>query len=121
MKKRKVTLYVQSVKSVIGTEKWGRWGYVAGAGIRGGYRLIPDYKTYSKAKYEWVLPDDQKKTVEMVKAIAQKHGFDVEIVDVVKVKKKLGIKTFPTLIMNTGEKIEGNISKEQVELFLTKT
>lgn len=121
MKKRKVTLYVQSVKCLIGTEKWGRWGYVSGAGIRGGYRLIPDYKTYSKAKYEWVLLDDQKKTVEMVKAIAQKHGFDVEIVDVTKDKKRLRIKTFPTLLMDTGEKIEGTISKEQVEMLFTKT
>lgn len=114
MDRRKITLYVQSVKSVVGTETQGRWGYKVGPGIRGGYRLIKDYKQYSTIKYEWVLPEDQKSTVEMVKAIAHQYGVNVEIIDVAKSKKRAKIKIFPTLVMDTGEKIEGSISKEQI-------
>lgn len=118
--KRKVTLYVQSIKTLIGTEEWGRWGYVASPSVRpGGYRLVRDYKTYSEPKYERVLPEDQKKFVEIVKDIALKHGFDVEIVDVAK-EKELKIKVFPTLITDSGEKIEGNMPQEQVELMFRK-
>jgi len=120
MKKRKITLYVKSVKSVTGTEKWGRWGYVASPSVRpGGYRLVRDYKTYSEPKYEKILPEDQKNFVKMVKEIAPRHGFDIEIVDVTK-QKGLEVKTFPTLITDSGEKIEGCVSKEQVESQLAK-
>jgi len=120
MNKRKVTLYVQSIKTLIGTEEWGQWGYVASPSIRpGGYRLVQDYKTYSEPKYERVLPEDQKKFVEIVKDIASKHGFDVEIVDVAKEKERK-IKIFPTLITDSGEKIEGSMPQEQVELMLRK-
>jgi len=120
VKGHRVTLYVKSVRTVVGTEEWGRWGFVGGAGARSGTRLLPDYKVYSEAKYESVLPDNQKKVVEMVEEIARKHGFEVEVVDVAK-KKGLKIKTFPTLITDTGEKIEGDISKDQIESFLAKT
>ncbi|MEM3616820.1 MAG: hypothetical protein QXJ31_02775 [Candidatus Bathyarchaeia archaeon] len=120
MDKRKIILYVQSAKKVAGTETWGRWGYTGGPGIRGGYRIVRDYKQYSETKYEWILPEDQKSVVEIVKAIAHQHGFDVEVVDVAKSKKKLKIKVFPTLVMDSGEKIEGVISKEQIIQLLTK-
>jgi hypothetical protein len=106
---------------VTGTQKWGRWRFVASPGVRpGGYRLIPDYKDYSEPKYENVLPDDQKNIVEMVKEIASRYGFDVEIVDVTKSEKGPRIKTFPALITDSGEKIEGSISKEQIESFFAK-
>ena len=128
MKGHKITLYVQSVKTVTGMEEWVRWGYVGGAGLRGGYRLIPDYKVYSEAKYKRALPDDQKKVVEMVKEVGHKYGFEVEVIDVAmenvldrlmqeEVKK---IRVFPTLITDSGERIEGDISKEQIESLLAK-
>ncbi|MEM3726422.1 MAG: hypothetical protein QXK98_06125 [Candidatus Bathyarchaeia archaeon] len=50
----------------------------------------------------------------MVKAIAHQYGVNVEIIDVAKSKKRAKIKIFPTLVMDTGEKIEGSISKEQI-------
>jgi hypothetical protein len=127
-KKHKVRLYVKGVKTATGTEEWSRWGWVSSPGVRGGYHIIPDYKTYHKVKYENVLPDDQKRVVEMVEEIAPKYGFDVEIIDValedsihrVLEEKVKRIKTFPTLITDSGGKIEGNISKEQVESLLSK-
>jgi len=127
VKKCKVTLYVRGVKTAIGTKEVGKWGFVLGAGVRGGYRLLPDFKVYSEAEFESVLPDDQKRVVDMVEAIAHKHGFEVEIIDVTKEgilhrigRRGLKVKIFPTLITGSGEKIEGKISKGQIEFLLTK-
>jgi len=130
LKKKKVTLYVKSVKTVIGTEKIDRHYFQAGPPVKvSGYRLIPKHEVDTIAKYSFVLPENQNGTVKMVKEVAAKHGFKLEVVDVTKenilhrvlqeeIKR---IKTFPTLITDSGEKIEGNITKEQVELLLRKT
>jgi nitrogen regulatory protein PII-like uncharacterized protein len=126
MKKHKVTLYVRSAKTVIGTEDRSKWGYVGGAGVRGGYRIIPDYKVYSEAEYKHVLSEDQKNIVEIVQEIARKYGLEIRVIDVAlenpldrllqeEVKK---IRVFPTLITDTGERLEGQISKEQIETLL---
>jgi len=129
MKKRKLTLYVQSARNVYGIERWGRWGFAVGAGIRGGgYRLARDYKAYSEAKYESVLPGYQKKAVEVVKTIAQKYDLEVKIVDVTNeniIRKIIctrgrRIKTFPTLISDTGERVEGKFTEEKMEQLLKK-
>jgi hypothetical protein len=127
LEKRKVTLYVKSVKELVGTEKDGTWRFRVGAGIRGGYRLIRDYDVLTIGTYESVLPNDQKIIVEMVEAIADRHGFEVKIVDVTMEsmlhrisEKLLRINAFPALITDSGEKIEGNISEEQVESLLEK-
>jgi len=129
MKKHSVTVYVKSVKTPVGTEKSGRWGFAVAQGIRGGgYRIQRDYKAYSEAKYESILPEDQKKVIEIVSETAPKYGFEVEIIDVAKesVLRKISrvglkIKTFPTLMIDNGEKFEGNITKKQVESLLRKT
>lgn len=63
----------------------------------------------------------------MVRKLAPKYGFDVEVVDVTKesiihrvLQEEIkGIKTFPTLISDSGEKIEGTISKEQIKSLLS--
>ena len=125
---RKVTIYVKSVKTAVRTEKIGHQKLIGGPGARGGYRVIPTYEVNSITKYEFVVPEDQNKIVEMVKEIATKHGFDVETVDITResvlhralqqeIKK---IKIFPTLITDSGEKIEGKISKEQIKSLLSK-
>ena len=128
MTNRKVTVYVKSVKTAIGTEKVGHTQFAGGPGIRGGYRISPTYEIESITKYKFVLPEDQNEVVEIVEKIATRYGFDVEVVDVTKenilhrvlqeeVKK---IKTFPMLVTDSGEKIEGNISKEQIKSVLSK-
>jgi hypothetical protein len=119
MESRKVTVYVQSVKKAAGAEQWGEWGYTLAAGIRGGYRLIPDYKMHTEVTYENVLPEDQEQFVEMVKAAASRLGFDVEVVDCAR-RRGLRTKKFPTLVTDSGDKIEGVVSEQQVESFLAK-
>lgn len=129
MKKRSFTLYVKSIRKVVGTEKWGRWGFAAGPGIRaGGYRLSRDYKEYSEAKYESTLPYDQKKIVELVKAISQKYNSEVKIIDVsrenilqrIVSEKVRKIRSFPTLVNDVGERIEGKMPEEKIELFINR-
>jgi len=119
MESRRVTVYVRSAKKAAGAEQWGEWGYVISPGLRGGYRLIPDYKTHSEVTYENILPEDQEKFVEMVKAVASRLSFDVEIVDCAR-RRGVRIKKFPTLVADSGEKIEGVVSEEQVESFLAE-
>jgi len=125
---RKVTIYVKSVKTAIRTEKIVHQKLIGGPGARGGYRVIPTYEVNSITKYDFVVPEDQNKIVETVREIAAKHGFEVEIVDITRenilhrvlqeeIKK---IKIFPTLITDSGEKIEGKISKEQIKSLLSK-
>jgi hypothetical protein len=120
VKRKKLTLYVRSVKTVVGTEKWGRWGHVGGPGVRGGYRILRDYKTYIKPKYGRILPEDQKQVVEMVEEFARKHGFELEVVDAAEHRTKIRVKNFPALVIDSEEKLEGDISEEQVEALLLK-
>lgn len=119
MESRRITVYVRSAKKVAGAEEWGEWGYVISPGLRGGYRLIPDYKTHAEVTYENVLPEDQEKFVEMVKAVAPRLGFDVEIIDCAR-RRGVRIKKFPTLVVDSGKKIEGVVSEEQVESLLAR-
>jgi glutaredoxin len=129
VKNRKVTLFVKSIKTIIGTEETETRGLISGGpGLRpGSFRISPKYGIETVPKYEFVLPEDQGKIVEMVEEIVDKLGFDVEIIDTSRentlrreiqreIKK---IRTFPTLVVDSGEKVEGEISKEQIELLLS--
>jgi len=126
-------LYVQSVKTLVGIDRKEEWGIVLSPqtnvpGFSPGPDVKPDYKTYSEPAYENILPDDQKETVETVKRIAKKYGFEVQVIDISNKnilrkfldKRKLKLETFPTLITENGERLEGNITEDQVELLLRK-
>jgi hypothetical protein len=133
MKGPKVTLYVKSDKRIVGTETMEAKTLISGGpGIRpGGYRMVPPRATYDfeeVPKYEFVLPEDQRDFVEMVKKVEGELGFAVKIIDVTKeniVRRELQkeiekIRTFPTLTTDSGKRVEGkgNVSEEQVESFL---
>jgi hypothetical protein len=105
------------------------WGSTGGTGPS--YRVpsfgSPYHDTYTKRKTDFVLPDEQKRIVEMVKEIAYKLGLEVEVVDVAKenalhkvFKREPKITTYPTLMTDSGEKIEGELTKEQIEPFLSR-
>jgi hypothetical protein len=143
MVKLKARLYVKSVKTVTDNvevnleyeDVQGAWtgqvlgelgespgGYYAGAPSRPpNVRIGP--------KEEYVLPEDQKQTVRMVRSIASKYGLQVEVVDVVREnflrreiqREREKIRIFPTLIASSGERIEGNITEGQVESLLSRT
>ena len=119
MVNRRITLYVQSIKAVAGTQQFERiWAWSAMAGTR---------KT-TQTKYEYVLPDEQETIVKTVKNLCDQYGFELEIVDVTreKILDKVmhdnikGIDVYPALLSDSDRWIEGISSKEQAESFLSK-
>ena len=106
-----IRLYVKSVKVVTGTMQVQH------------VRLRESYPVETEPKHEFVLDEDQQKIVELVREIAVKHRLEVEVVDVTRenvlrrtIQEELErIKTFPTLVVDSGKKFEGEMTKEQVE------
>jgi NADP-dependent 3-hydroxy acid dehydrogenase YdfG len=116
MAESKIRLYVKSVRTVTGTVE------VEHA------RLREVHAVETEPKHEFILSEDQQKIVEIVQNISRRHSFEVEVVDVTREnflrrmikEKQEKIKTFPTLITDSGRRIEGEMTEEQVESFLSK-
>jgi len=114
-----IRLYVKSVKTVIGTF---RGLQVDGFGR--GRRVYSE----REPEYEFVLPEDQQKVVDMVKVVARRYFLGVEVVDVAEEnvlrrmiqREQEKIKIFPTLIAGCGTKIEGEITEKQVTSLLSR-
>jgi hypothetical protein len=143
----KIRLYVKSVKTVTGNVEVDLgYEHVEGAytgqvlGEQGEYsnplsasasasvpRHPPNVKTGPKEEYE--LPEDQEEAVKMVRRIAFKFGLEVEVVDVGREnvlqreiqREREKIKIFPTLILSSGERIEGALTEGQVESLLSRS
>lgn len=69
---------------------------------------------------DFTFPQDQEETIEMVKEIAPKHGFAVRVVDLSREETHDAINVLPTLVSDSRKRVEGKISKEQLESFLSK-
>ena len=116
MAESKIRLYVKSVRTVTGTVE------VEHA------RLREVHAVETEPKHEFILSEDQQKIVEIVQNISRRNSFEVEVVDVTREnflrrmikEKQEKIRTFPTLIMDSGRRIEGELTEEEVELFLSK-
>jgi hypothetical protein len=115
----RVRLYVKSVKTVTGTIKVERLTVTRS-------RLPPTVRTETKREY--ILPEAQQRTVEMIKNIASKYGLEVKVVDVAREnvfhraiqEEREKIRAFPALLADSGERIEDNITEEQAEHFLSR-
>jgi hypothetical protein len=113
MAESKVRLCVKSVKTVTGTREIEREVV----------RTPPARTIETGPIHDYILPEDQQKAAEMIRRIACKHGFEVEVVDVTREnalrrilqKEREGIRIFPTLIANSGVRLEGSLSEVQVE------
>lgn len=89
-------------------------------------RLPPSART--EPKREYILPEAQERTVEMVKYIASKYGLEVEVVDVAREnifhraiqEEREKIRAFPALLADSGERIENDITEERAEYFLSR-
>jgi hypothetical protein len=116
MAESKIRLYVKSVRTVTGTVE------VEHA------RLREVHAVETEPKHEFILSEDQQKIFEIVQNISRRHSFEVEVVDVTREnflrrtikEKQEKIRTFPTLITDSGRRIEGELTEEEVELFLSK-
>lgn len=127
-----ITLYVKSEKVVTG-ETSVRESHLVKRGIARGdsYRMRDmfwdtAFDTRVEELHDYVLPDDQKAVVETVKRFCERHSIEVRVVDVTKenllhraVQEEANkIKTFPTLITDSGGRVEGSFSEEQLEALL---
>jgi hypothetical protein len=128
--KERLTLYVMSSKNLVSqTQEVEKMGTCVSATetqtrMPGGFGRIYREKL-TNTENCFVLSEDQKRIVEMVREIASKLGLEVEVVDVAKesafhkaIKREPKIATYPTLVTGSGEKIEGELTREQVETFL---
>jgi len=114
-----VKLYVKSVKTVTGSIDFERL-YTRRS------RLPPTIE--KKPIRKLMLPEDQERTVAIVKNIASKYGLDVEVVDMARrnvlqrvlEERKARIKTFPTILASPEGRLEGNITEDQVTSLLYK-
>jgi hypothetical protein len=112
----RLRLYVKSVKTITGTAE------VMHA------RLRESHAVEIEPMHDYVLTEDQQKVVEIVREIARRHNLEVEIVDVTREnilhrviqEEREKIRAFPALLADSGERIEGNISEEQAESFLSR-
>jgi predicted DsbA family dithiol-disulfide isomerase len=86
------------------------------------------YTIETEPKREHVLPEDQQRTREVISEIAAKYGLEVQVIDVSREnilhraiqEERKKIRTFPTLVAETGERIEGQITEEQAKSFLAR-
>lgn len=128
MKGLKAILYVQSVKTWIGTDDRSHMGVVVqDMSAYAPIRVYPDYKVYRENIFKNILPEDQEALVEMVKGVALQCGFELTVVDVAKsslhkLENRLGgISTYPVLVTDRGLKIEGDITEERIKALFTGT
>lgn len=131
---RSATLYVKSKKVITGETSVTEPHLIKKGVARGDFYRMRDmfWDTAFDAKVEemhdYVLSDDQKAAVETVRRLCEKHGLELRIVDVTTenilhkvVQEEVSkIKTFPTLITDSGRRVEGSFSEEQVESLLSE-
>ena len=121
---------MKSARTLIGAEEREEKRLISGGpGLRpGGFRMSIAYDVKKVPAYAYVLPENQKKISEMVRDVAERMALTVRIIDVSKEnfvrrgiqRKAEGIRTFPALVIDSADRIEGEINKEQIESFLSR-
>jgi len=127
---------VESVKRPVGTDQHAREFYrvdpltmpQSGATPAGGHHVIQEHKVETVTRFEFVLPEEQMRLLGMVESFASEHGFELTVIDMGRknnlerwVQKKIrGIKIYPTLATDAGHRVEGNITREQLESLLSQ-
>ena len=85
-------------------------------------------KQVKEVIYEFILPEDQQRIVDMVRNISHILLLDVEIIDVSKEnvlhritrEERERIRTFPALVADKGQRFQGQMTEENVESFLSQ-
>lgn len=125
-----VILYVRSTKTATGEEQVGGYRESVTAGVQTKYgpapMPIPYYDVKTVVEYDYVLSEDQQRMVEDVKELAARYGLVLTVVDLAKdsafsrwrIEHSNKIKTLPALVTDSGEIVEGVMTREQIEAFL---
>jgi hypothetical protein len=119
-RKRIITLYVKSVRTVEEIVTPDRDSEIAKTLGPHYYRGTPMGDGDTVPVDEFVFPEDQQEIIDMVKEIAPGHRFAVRVVDLTREEAHHRVKVIPTLISDSGKRLEGKISEEQLESFLAK-
>jgi hypothetical protein len=119
-RKRIITLYVKSVRTHEEIVTPDRESEIAGTLGPHYYRGTPMGDGDTVPVDEFVFPEDQQELIEMVKEKAPEHSFAVRVVDLTREEPHHIVKTIPTLISDSGKRLEGKISEEQLASFLAK-
>ena len=132
---KKFRLYVKSEKRAISEHPVTEPHIIKKGAMRGDFRHMEDtywntaFETKIEVEYDYFLPHEQKAIADTVEKLCEKHGYEVKVVDVTRenlihraLQEEVNkITTFPTLIADSGQKLEGDFSEEQIELFLSKS
>jgi len=86
------------------------------------------FRVKRKKVYSYVLPSDQKKTVEIVERLSERYGFELKIIDVADDtvierwwRTKKGIRNFPFIKAKSGDKLQAPFSQIELEKFISKS
>ena len=126
MEAHKVRLYVRSLKKDVGTET-----VVVDVPItqivKNVIRVFPTHEVKTVTKYEYGLPEEQERLVEIVKEVAIKFGLKLEIIDVAQrdsfdepiPKEVKKLKNYPVLATESETVLATGLTREDVERFLS--
>ncbi len=119
-RKSMLTLFVKSVKTSEETESMDESEVYESMGARAqpyGFRgPLSNEDTITIDRY--VYPEEQAEIIEMIKREAVKYGFAVRTVDLAKEEPDQKIRVIPTLINDSGKRLEGKISEQQLKCYL---
>jgi len=90
-------------------------------------RVYATREVRTVTKYEYVLPEQQERLVEIVREVASKYGFQLEVIDVAQIepfealpKEVEALKNFPVLATESQTKLALGFSREDVERLLSQ-
>lgn len=125
--KPKITVYVRSMRVLV-SETLVEEPYPTKKGY-GPYEVSKYimFQTKLKKKYSYVLPDDQKALVEVVKRLSERCGFELQVIDVAKEtiiqrlwRELKWIKNFPVVETNRGGRLQAPFSQSELERFISQ-
>jgi len=130
----KVRLYVCGLRKAVGTENIvidKPTVQILSSDPRGPIlppRIFPTREVRTVTKYEYVLPGQQERLVEIVREVASQHGFQLEVIDVTQMdlfdealpKEVKALKDFPVLATESQTQFALDFSREDVERFLSQ-
>jgi hypothetical protein len=127
MSRKRIILYVQSTKTVVGTQEFESIRVHSGMTRASGGAVAGTTRT-GHIEYEYLLSDEQEKIIKAAKDMCNEYGFELKIVDVTRedVLHRMihdnikGIDIYPALLSDSGRWVEDITSKRQVESFLSK-
>jgi hypothetical protein len=119
-RKRILTLYVKSIRTQEEIGSLNRESAIASTLGPHYYRGTPmgDGDMYPVERF--VLSEDQEQIIEIVKEKAFEQGFVVRIVDLTREEAHHRVEVIPTLITDSGKRLEGKISEQQLESLLAE-